>query len=113
MPDQTQPIFMADDPDLPDLPERQRLTLGRFARAMLLACLLYFLLVIAAASLGIGWLALFVTLVPAIWAAGKLTGVRGMGTRILLGVLVFVIVNVTTYVLLVVWLSSNTAPVGG
>jgi hypothetical protein len=113
MPDQPQPIFAADDPDLPDLPDPQRLTPGRFVRTLLLGCVLYFLLVVAAAGVGAGWLALFVTLAPAIWAAGRLTGVRGIGTRLLLGLLTFVIVNVTTYVILVVWLASYTAPVGG
>ncbi len=110
MPDQIQPIFTADDPDLP---EPRVLTVGKFVRALLVGCVLYFLFVIALASLGIGLLAVFVALVPAIWAAGRLTRVRGLGAVILLGVLVFVIVNVTTYVLLVVGLSSYTAPVGG
>jgi hypothetical protein len=113
MPAQPQPIFAADDPDLPDLPEPRRLTPGRFLLALVAACVMYFLLVVATASFGIGWLALFVTLVPAVWAATRLTGLHGFGTQILLGLLTFIIVNVTTYMVLVAWLSSNPAPTGG
>jgi hypothetical protein len=112
-PSLTTPIRAADDPDLPVLPERRPLTTVRFLRALLVATVLYFFLLIAFASLGMGTLALFATVVPAVGATAKLTGTHGIAVLAVIGILAFCIVNVTAYLLLIALLSGSTAPVGG
>jgi hypothetical protein len=112
-PSLTQPIFATDGPDLPVLPERRPLTTGRFLRALLVACVLYFVLLIAFASLGMGTLALFASVVPAVGATAKLTETHGIAVLAAIGILAFFIVNVTAYVLLIALLSGYTGPVGG
>jgi hypothetical protein len=114
MSDLPAPIFAADDEELPELPERHRLTVWRFLGALLLASFLYFLLVVALVTVGFGLLALFVAIVPAVWASGRVMGITGFPARIVLGILAFLVVNVVAYVIISVSLYSNgTIPAGG
>ena len=112
-PPQTQPIVAANEPEPRDTPPHRSLTTRRFLRALVVASVLYFLLLIAFASLGFGTLALFASVVPAVGATARLTGTHGMGVLAVIGILAFFIVNVTAYVLLIALLSGYTGPVGG
>ena len=108
MSDQSQPIFAADDAaELPELRARHPLTTGRFLRALAVACVLYFVILVALASFVPGSLALFISIVPAVWASSKLNGLHGMGIHIAVGILAFFIVNVTAYAVLVLWYTSS------
>jgi hypothetical protein len=112
MADKPEPIFASDDRDALDLTEPELLTVRRFLLALVVSCILYFFMLIALASLGLGSLSLFVALVPAVWSTGKLAGVRGFKILATLAVLSFFIVNITAYALLVA-LQSATQGVAG
>ena len=112
MADKPEPIFASDDQDIPDFTEPAPLTVRRFLLALVVSCILYFFILIALATVGLGSLSLFVALIPAVWSTGKLAGVRGFKILAALAILSFLIVNISAYALLVGLQSANPGVAG-
>ena len=110
----TQP---APDDDAPDAepggaaaapaPERPvRPTLGQFLRAELLACVLFFLLLALFAVIGLGRLSFVPSLVVAVSATARLTGIRHMPSLMAIGLLAFVVVPTVSILIGVLLLAT-------
>ena len=83
------------------------ITKTRFAGALLLACGLFFLLLVLFALTGLGVFGVVPALVVAMSLTSRVTKIKRMSVLILLGVLAFLIVVVGTYAVAVAYILAN------
>ena len=85
-------------------------TAWRFAGAFLLACLLFFVVLVVFAFAGLGPIGLAPAIVVAMALTSRATGIRRMSVLMALGILSFVTVVVLTYAAaIVVYLGATPA----
>ena len=84
-----------------------RVTARRFLGAFALTSVLYFLILLALASLGGGSLSLVAALLFAVWAGRRLTRIRGWRPWLAIAAAAFVLVNVAAYLLIVTLLAAT------
>ena len=84
-----------------------RLTARRFLGALALTSVLYFLILLALASLGAGSLSLVAALMFAVWAGRRLTRIRGWRPWLVISVSAFFLVNIVAYLVIVTLLAAS------
>ncbi len=107
--DDTGAAEQADGATAPATDRLVRPTIGRFLRAEALACVLYFLLLVMFAMVGLGQLAFVPSLVIALSVTARLTGIRHVPSLLAIGVLAFVVVPMVSIVIEVMLLMSTGA----
>lgn len=89
------------EPDEAVASDRRRPGVVRILAAVLLGCLLYYvILVVAVQAIGLGAYGAIVAVVAATLLAGRITGLRGRWTHVLLGLVIFVGMTAFSVVLL-------------